>query len=80
MKNQYILGIITGASLMFALIVFIGAKNNEELKYEVLNLQSAPEWLLNKSTGEVYMTETSTKPFFTRRWVKWVALTENEYQ
>ncbi len=54
MKSQYILGIITGASLMLALMVFSGAKNDDS-NFEITYVRNTPQWLFDTSNGDLYI-------------------------
>ena len=55
MKNQYILGLIAGASLMLALVVLIGAKDDGrrfEIKYDKSGI---PKFAFDTSTADVFV-------------------------
>ena len=55
MKILYILGLITGASLMLALVVLIGAKDDSrrfEIKYDEIGL---PKFAFDTSTADVFV-------------------------
>ena len=57
MKNQYILGLIAGASLMLALVVLIGAKDDGrrfEIKYDEIGL---PKFAFDTSTADVFVRD-----------------------
>ena len=60
MKNQYILGLIAGASLMLALIVLTAA--DDDFKYQILTIKigdnDLPAFLFNKETGKARKTNT----------------------
>ena len=60
MKSQYILGIITGASLMLALMVFSGAKNDDS-RFEIeYGNGYIPQRLFDTSNGDVYVWKRGT--------------------
>ncbi len=56
MKNQYILGIITGVSLLLVIIFFSGATRNTVGTYQHFN-SGGSRLMLNTSTGEVFKIE-----------------------
>ena len=77
MKNQYILGLITGTSLMLALVVLTGA-DDDDFKYQILTVKMAdtdvPAFLFNKETGEVHKTNTwSKKDGEQNKWIQHIA-------
>ena len=53
MKNQYIVGIITGASLMLALFVFIGSGKRDVGRYQAFTSDEATR-MIDTKTGEVF--------------------------
>ena len=59
MKNQYVLGLITGASLMLALMVFSGARNDDS-RFEIKYVGNKPIWLFDKSNADVYLWKNET--------------------
>ena len=81
MKNQYILGLIAGASLMLALIVLTAA-DDDDFKYQILTVKIAdndvPAFLFNKETGEVHRTNRFTrKDGEQTKWVQDIAPPNN---
>ena len=77
MKNQYILGIITGASLMLALMVLSGA-DDDDFRYEIVyNTNGAPTALFDKVTCEVYKNSASPEKG-KRVWVSLIPPLETE--
>tara|TARA_B100000941_G_C28411314_1_gene503610 strand:- start:75 stop:320 length:246 start_codon:yes stop_codon:yes gene_type:complete len=81
MKNQYILGLIAGASLMLALIVLTAA-DDDDFKYQILTIEigdnDVPAFLFNKETGEVHKTNTwSRKDGEQVKWIQHIAPPSN---
>ena len=59
MKSQYILGIITGASLMLALVVLSGAKNDDS-KFEITYVRNTPTYAFDTSNADLYIWKEGT--------------------
>ena len=51
--KQYIMGLITGSSLIACAFMFMGAKDGENGRYQItVNAESI--WMVDSSNGEVY--------------------------
>ena len=51
--RQYIMGMLTGASLIACSFMFMGAKDGEYGRYQItVNAESI--WMVDSSNGEVY--------------------------
>ena len=60
--KKYIMGMLTGASLILCAFMFIGASNNNSNngKYEFLLADSGHFYLLDTATGQVYKEKKNT--------------------
>ena len=67
--KQYIMGMLTGASLILCAVMFIGASSNNSNngKYQALSDKDGDLYLLKTSTAEVYMADMG---IFGIQWVK----------
>jgi len=61
MKNQYIVGIITGASLMLALFVFIGSGKRDVGRYQAFTSDGAAR-MIDTKTGEGFRMVRQESP------------------
>ena len=73
MKSKYISGLIAGASLMLALVVLSGAKDNEVGRYAISTANVSNHWvaetIIDTKTGKVISRTKRDKDEFDSRWV-----------
>ena len=61
MKNQYILGMIAGASLMLALLLFMGSSRKDVGRYQSFTADGTR--MIDTKTGEVFRAVKQETPF-----------------
>jgi hypothetical protein len=59
--KQYIMGMITGASLILCAVMFIGASSGSNGKYEFVLGGSGYLYLLDTATGQVFKEKHNPK-------------------
>tara|TARA_B100000965_G_scaffold18796_1_gene14084 strand:+ start:1053 stop:1292 length:240 start_codon:yes stop_codon:yes gene_type:complete len=59
--KQYIMGMLTGASLILCAVMFIGASSGSNGKYQITMPDAGKLYLLDTATGQVFIQKYNPK-------------------